>query len=54
MSDIVMKNEISKLIRESGFEKNPKMLCSIVRVFKMRYSNIDGVKVCKFANEILR
>ncbi|MBS4068707.1 MAG: hypothetical protein WC279_11645 [Sulfurimonas sp.] len=54
MSDILIKNEINKLVKESGFSKNPKMLCSIMRVFKMRYSNVDDVKVYTIANELLR
>ncbi|MDP2892784.1 MAG: hypothetical protein Q8N78_00270 [Sulfurimonas sp.] len=54
MSDILIKNEINKLVEESGFKKNPKMLCSIMRVFKMRYSNVDDAKVFTIANELLR
>lgn len=54
MSDILIKNEINKLVKESGFSKNRKMLCSIMRVFKMRYSNVDDAKVHTIANEILR
>lgn len=54
MSDIAMKSEIDKLIKESGLSKHPKMLCSIIRVFKMRYPDIDDNRVCKFANEVLK
>lgn len=54
MSDLLIKNEINKLLEESGFKKNPKMLCSIIRVFKMRYSNVDDTKVHSIANELLR
>lgn len=54
MSAFAIKNEINKLINESGFKKNPKMLCSITRIFKMRHPNIDSFEVCKIANEILR
>jgi hypothetical protein len=54
MSDIAMKSEIDKLIKESGLLKHPKMLCSIIKVFKMRYPDIDDAKVGKFANEILK
>ncbi|MEK6659897.1 MAG: hypothetical protein AABY36_09475 [Campylobacterota bacterium] len=54
MSDVAMKSEIDKLIKESGLLKHPKMLCSIVKVFKMRYPDIDDARVCKFANEVLK
>lgn len=54
MSDIAIKSEINKLIKESGFQKDQKMLCSITRVFKMRYPSLDNHRVCKLANEILK
>lgn len=54
MSDILIKNEINKLVKGSGFSKNPKMLCSIMRIFKMRYSNIDDARVYTIANELLK
>lgn len=54
MSDFLIKNEINKLVKGSGFNKNPKMLCPIMRIFKMRYSNIDDAKVYTIANELLK
>lgn len=54
MSDILIKNEIKKLIRESGFKKSPDMICPIMRLFKMRYSNVDSAKVYTIANKLLR
>jgi len=53
MSDITMKKEIRGVIRNSGFEANQKMLCSIVRIMNMKYSHIDNKKVVSLANEIL-
>jgi hypothetical protein len=54
MSDFLIKNEINKLVEGSGFSKNPKMLCSIMRIFKMRYANIDDARVYTIANELLK
>ena len=54
MSDIAIKSEIKRLIKESGFTKNQKMLCPITRIFKMRYPHIDSSKVCTIAGEVLR
>ncbi|MGE4418735.1 MAG: hypothetical protein AB7D38_02735 [Sulfurimonas sp.] len=54
MSDIFIRNEINKLLKDSGIEKSPKILCSITRVFKMRHPNSDTFKVYKIAKELLR
>jgi hypothetical protein len=54
MSDIAIQSEINKLIQESGYKKDKKMLCSITRVFKMRYPSLDNLRVCKLANQILK
>jgi hypothetical protein len=53
MSDLLLKREIRKMVRESGFEKNSKMACSIVKVLNMKHKNIDSQKAHKFASEIL-
>lgn len=54
MSDFLIKNEINKLVKGSGFSKTPKMLCPIMRIFKMRYANIDDTRVYTIANELLK
>lgn len=51
MSNFMIKNEIDKLIKDSGLLKHPKMVCSIVKIFQMRYPQIDASTVCKIANE---
>ncbi len=53
MSDIAIKREIRSYIRNSGFEANSKMICPIVRLMNMKYSQIDNKKVASFANEII-
>ena len=54
MSDIAITSEIHKLIKESGFAKNKKLLCPIKKIFKMRYPHVDTSKVCLIAGEILK
>lgn len=53
MSDITIKKEIRGAIRNSGFEANPKMICSIVKIMNMKYSDIDNKRVVCLANEII-
>lgn len=53
MSDIFIKNEINKLVNGFGVEKSPKMLCSVTRVFRMRYPNADTFKVYEIAKKVL-
>lgn len=53
MSDITIRREIRDVIRNSGFEANSKMLCSIVRIMNMKYSHIDNKRVKSLANEII-
>lgn len=54
MSDLSIKSEINRLVQESGFEKNLKMVCPITKIFKMRHPNIDSFKVSKIASDTLR
>ena len=53
MSDLLLKREIRKMVRESGFEKNSKMACSIVKVLNMKHKNVDSQKAHKIASELL-
>lgn len=53
MLDIRIKKEIRGVIRNSGFEANPKMVCSIVRIMNMKYSQVDNKKVINFANQVI-
>ncbi|WP_298752203.1 MAG: hypothetical protein ACNI28_07975 [Arcobacter sp.] len=53
MSDLLLKREIRKMVRESGFEKNSKMVCSILKVLNMKHKNIDTNKAHKIASEVL-
>lgn len=54
MSDISIKSEINKLIQESGFKKNLKLVCPITKIFKMRHPDIDSFKISRFASDALK
>lgn len=54
MSDFMIKSKIDKLVRESGLLKHPSMICSIVKIFQMRYPKVPSDTVCKMANKSLR
>ncbi|WP_375722606.1 hypothetical protein LXN10_08425 [Arcobacter sp. KX21116] len=53
MSDLLLKREIRKVLRESGLEKNSRMVCSIVKVLNMKHKNIDSSKAHLFAKQLL-
>ena len=53
MSDLIMKKEIRKAIRESGVTKSPKMVCSVVRLLSMKHKDIDVAKASTIAKELL-
>jgi len=54
MSNILIKKELRNLIRTSGYEVSSNMLCSLVRIINMKYSNIENERVVFIANEIIR
>ena len=53
MSTLILKKEIRNVIRNSGQEVNSKMLCSIVKLMKMRHKNLDKQIVVSLTNELL-
>ncbi len=53
MSEIMIKQEIRKYIRTSGFEVSSKMICPIVKLFNMRYKNIDSKQIVSLANIVI-
>ncbi|MCP4969291.1 MAG: hypothetical protein GY932_01705 [Arcobacter sp.] len=53
MTELDMKNEIKGYIRNSGFEANSKMLCSIVKLMNMKHADIDKKRVISVTNEII-
>lgn len=54
MSNILIKKELRNLVRNSGYEASSNMLCSLVRIITMKYSNIESQRVVCIANEIIK
>lgn len=54
MSDLILKKEIRKVVRESGFERSPKMVCSVIRILSMKHKDIDTKRISQIACEILK
>lgn len=54
MSNILIKKELRSLVRNSGYEANSNMLCSLVRIITMKYSDIESQRVVCIANEIIK
>ncbi len=53
MSDLIVKREIRKLIRTSSLEVNCKMVCPIVKLFKMKYGNVDQKHISSIATKLI-
>ncbi len=53
MSNMLIKKELRQVIRNSGHEVNSNMICSLVRIINMKYSNIDNGRITLLANEII-
>lgn len=55
MSNLILKKEIRRIVRESGFDKDKRMVGSVLKVLKMqnRDSNYDTAQARVFAKEIL-
>lgn len=53
MSKFMIENEVRRMIKMSGLEASPKMVCSIVRIFKMEHPNIDYSNVAIIARKLV-
>ena len=53
MSKLMIENEVRRMIRMSGLEASPKMVCSIVRIFKMKHSKVDYSNVAIIARKLI-
>lgn len=53
MSEIFLKREIRSYIRNSGHVANSKIVCPIVKIMNMKYSDIDNKRVISLTNEII-
>lgn len=53
MSDFMMEKEIRKILRTSSLEVNNKMVCPIVKLFNMKYKEIDNRHLALMATKII-
>ncbi len=53
MSELMIKKEVRRFIRTSGLEASPKMVCSIVRLFEMKYGVVDKSHVAQVATKLI-
>ncbi len=55
MSNLMLKKEIRRIVRESGYKKDKRMVNSVLKVLKMqnRDSNLDLSQASILAREIL-
>jgi len=53
MSELIIKNEIRKMLRTSSLEVSYKMVCPIVKLFKMKYANVDNKQVSSIAIKLI-
>lgn len=53
MSELKIENEIRKIIRRSSLEVHPKMVCSIVKLFNMKYSGVDNKNIASIATKLI-
>ena len=53
MSELMIKREIRKLLRTSSLEINSKMVCPIVKLFNMKYGQVDNDHVASIAIKLI-
>ncbi len=53
MSSLLLKTRMNRIIKECGYEKSPKMVCSIVRLMKMKHRDLDSRRARIVARELL-
>jgi hypothetical protein len=54
MSDVQLRLKVNRLIIQSGFEKSEELLSPIVKIIKMRHTNIDKSQVLRITKEVLK
>ncbi len=53
MSELMIKREIRKMLRSSGQDVNHKMVCPILKLFKMRYGEVDKQHISSIAVKLI-
>ena len=53
MSELFIKREIRKLLKETSLEVNTKMVCPIVKLFKMKYGAVDSKYISMVTTKLI-
>lgn len=53
MSELFIKREVKKMLNTSSLEVHPKMVCSIVKLFKLKYGEIDQKHIASIATKLI-
>lgn len=53
MSDLLIKTEIRKMLRTSGQKVNHKMVCPILKLFEMKYGEVDRHHISSIAVKLI-
>ena len=53
MSELKIKSEVRKIIRMSSLKVDPKMVCSIVKLFNMRYSGVNNSDIASITRKLI-
>ena len=53
MSDLMIKREVRRYLNGSVCRVDPKMVCSIVKLFRMRYGDVDQKHIASIASKLI-
>lgn len=55
MTDLMLKKEIRRIVRESGYDKNKKLLTPVLKILQMEHNvqNTDILRASTLARQIL-
>lgn len=53
MSELFIKSEVKKMLNNSSLEVHPKMVCSIVKLFKIKYGNVNQKHIASIATKLI-
>jgi len=53
VSDLMIKREVRRYLKTSVCKVDPKMVCSIVRLFRMRYGDVDQKHIASITTKLI-
>ncbi|MGK0256168.1 MAG: hypothetical protein ACI81I_000778 [Arcobacteraceae bacterium] len=54
MSDLILRLKINRLIIQSGFKKSDELLLPLIKIIRMRHSNINRDQALRITKEALQ